>query len=42
MTAYGGWKAFAKAKPGDTIFVTTAAGPVGSSVLLGVLNAFVL
>ncbi|KLO12309.1 NAD-P-binding protein [Schizopora paradoxa] len=32
-TAYYGWKAYAKAKKGETIFVTTGAGPVGSMVI---------
>ncbi|KAJ8474584.1 hypothetical protein ONZ45_g15904 [Pleurotus djamor] len=32
QTAYLGWKAFAKPRPGETVFVTTGAGPVGSVV----------
>ncbi|KAJ3545571.1 hypothetical protein NMY22_g2384 [Coprinellus aureogranulatus] len=33
MTAYMGWKAHVKAKQGETIFVSTAAGAVGSLVV---------
>ncbi|KAI0045916.1 alcohol dehydrogenase [Auriscalpium vulgare] len=33
QTAYVGWKEFSKAKPGETAFVTTAAGAVGSFVI---------
>jgi len=33
QTAYIGWKLYAKAKKGETVFVTTAAGPVGSAVV---------
>ncbi|EIM83940.1 alcohol dehydrogenase [Stereum hirsutum FP-91666 SS1] len=33
QTAYIGWQEFAKAKKGETIFVTSAAGPVGSFVV---------
>ncbi|THH20465.1 hypothetical protein EW146_g910 [Bondarzewia mesenterica] len=32
-TAYMGWNEFAKAKKGETVFVTAAAGPVGSFVV---------
>jgi len=32
-TAYYGWKAYAKPKKGETLFVTTGAGPVGATVL---------
>ncbi|KIJ44441.1 hypothetical protein M422DRAFT_252040 [Sphaerobolus stellatus SS14] len=34
-TAYIGWKLYSKAEKvvGDTVFVSTAAGPVGSSLL---------
>ncbi|KAF4581546.1 hypothetical protein EYR40_009831 [Pleurotus pulmonarius] len=32
QTAYLGWKAYSKAKKGETVFVTTGAGPVGSIV----------
>ncbi|KAJ7663247.1 hypothetical protein DFH06DRAFT_1395374 [Mycena polygramma] len=32
-TAYAGWKEFSKAKKGETAFVTTGAGPVGSMVI---------
>ncbi|KAF9493528.1 NAD(P)-binding protein [Pleurotus eryngii] len=32
QTAYIGWKVFSKAKKGETVFVTTGAGPVGSIV----------
>ncbi|KAF9493534.1 NAD-P-binding protein [Pleurotus eryngii] len=32
QTAYLGWKIFSKAKKGETVFVTTGAGPVGSIV----------
>ncbi|KAJ7120718.1 hypothetical protein C8R43DRAFT_1034051, partial [Mycena crocata] len=32
-TAYMGWKEFSKAKKGETAFVTTGAGPVGSMVI---------
>lgn len=32
LTAYSGWKKFTKPKKGDTVFVTTAAGPVGAYV----------
>ncbi|EJD37237.1 alcohol dehydrogenase [Auricularia subglabra TFB-10046 SS5] len=32
-TAYYGWKEIAKAKKGETIYVSTAAGPVGSVVV---------
>lgn len=30
MTAYVGWKKYARFNKGDTVFVTTAAGPVGA------------
>ncbi|KAF7345141.1 NAD P-binding protein [Mycena sanguinolenta] len=33
LTAYCGWKEFSKAKKGETAFVTTGAGPVGSMVI---------
>ncbi|TCD60377.1 hypothetical protein EIP91_010258 [Steccherinum ochraceum] len=33
QTAYVGWRHFAKSKKGDTVFVTTAAGPVGATVV---------
>jgi len=33
LTAYAGWKKFAKFNKGDTVFVTTAAGPVGATVV---------
>ncbi|KIK63107.1 hypothetical protein GYMLUDRAFT_41420 [Collybiopsis luxurians FD-317 M1] len=33
QTAYYGWKAYSKAKAGETVFVSTAAGPVGSMVV---------
>ncbi|EIM82740.1 alcohol dehydrogenase [Stereum hirsutum FP-91666 SS1] len=33
QTAYFGWKEYSAAKKGDTVFVTSAAGPVGSLVL---------
>ncbi|KAI0056021.1 alcohol dehydrogenase [Artomyces pyxidatus] len=33
MTAYVGWKEYSNAKPGETVFVTTAAGAVGSLVV---------
>ncbi|KAJ3999475.1 hypothetical protein F5050DRAFT_1737935 [Lentinula boryana] len=33
QTSYYGWKEFAKAKAGEVVFVTTAAGPVGSIVV---------
>ncbi|KAJ6631871.1 alcohol dehydrogenase [Mycena sp. CBHHK59/15] len=33
MTAYMGWKEFSHAKAGETAFVTTGAGPVGSFVI---------
>ncbi|KIJ29059.1 hypothetical protein M422DRAFT_784418 [Sphaerobolus stellatus SS14] len=33
QTAYIGWKLYAQAKKGETVFVTTAAGPVGSNVV---------
>ncbi|TCD61390.1 hypothetical protein EIP91_008527 [Steccherinum ochraceum] len=33
LTAYAGWKQFAKPKKGSTVFVTTAAGPVGATVV---------
>lgn len=33
QTAYIGWKLFSKAKKGETVFVSTAAGPVGSAVV---------
>ncbi|KAJ3503202.1 hypothetical protein NLJ89_g8540 [Agrocybe chaxingu] len=33
MTAYMGWNAYARAKKGEVIFVTTGAGPVGSLVI---------
>ncbi|KAI9464798.1 alcohol dehydrogenase [Russula earlei] len=33
QTAYVGWKEFSKAKKGETVFVTAAAGGVGSIVL---------
>jgi len=32
-TAYMGWKEFSKAKKGETAFITTGAGPVGSMVI---------
>lgn len=32
-TAYFGWKEYANPKKGDTVFVTTGAGPVGSLVI---------
>ncbi|KAF8901370.1 alcohol dehydrogenase [Gymnopilus junonius] len=32
-TAYMGWKKFASPKKGETLFVTTGAGPVGSLVI---------
>ncbi|KAL0563372.1 hypothetical protein V5O48_018697 [Marasmius crinis-equi] len=32
-TAYYGWKAYAKAKAGEVIYVSTGAGPVGSFVI---------
>ncbi|KDR83259.1 hypothetical protein GALMADRAFT_239127 [Galerina marginata CBS 339.88] len=32
-TAYMGWKEFSSAKKGETVFVSTGAGPVGSLVL---------
>ncbi|KAH9914710.1 alcohol dehydrogenase [Fomitopsis serialis] len=32
-TAHHAWHEFAHAKPGDTVFVTSAAGPVGSTVV---------
>ncbi|KAJ7116215.1 alcohol dehydrogenase [Mycena crocata] len=32
-TAYMGWKEWSKAKKGETAFVTTGAGPVGSMVI---------
>ncbi|KAG9227210.1 hypothetical protein PLEOSDRAFT_1113387 [Pleurotus ostreatus PC15] len=32
QTSYLGWKACSKAKKGETVFVTTGAGPVGSIV----------
>ncbi|KAF8506256.1 NAD-P-binding protein [Gautieria morchelliformis] len=33
QTAYVGWKLFSKAKKGETVFVSTAGGPVGSAVV---------
>ncbi|KAJ3503200.1 hypothetical protein NLJ89_g8539 [Agrocybe chaxingu] len=33
MTAYIGWKEYARAKKGEVVFVTTGAGPVGSLVI---------
>ncbi|KAJ7710445.1 hypothetical protein B0H17DRAFT_1027083 [Mycena rosella] len=33
QTAYAGWKEYAHAKPGETAFITTGAGPVGSMVV---------
>ncbi|THH32260.1 hypothetical protein EUX98_g1939 [Antrodiella citrinella] len=33
QTAYCGWKKFAKFNKGDTFFITTAAGPVGATVV---------
>ncbi|KAF7324120.1 Zinc-type alcohol dehydrogenase-like protein PB24D3.08c [Mycena kentingensis (nom. inval.)] len=33
QTAYMGWKEFSKAKPGETAFITTGGGPVGSFVI---------
>ncbi|KAF8530096.1 NAD-P-binding protein [Hysterangium stoloniferum] len=33
QTAFIGWKEFSKAKKGETVFVTTAGGPVGSAVV---------
>lgn len=33
LTAYCGWKEFAFPKPGETVFVTAGAGPVGSTVI---------
>ncbi|KAF5377333.1 hypothetical protein D9757_008008 [Collybiopsis confluens] len=33
QTAYYGWKEYSKAKAGETVFVSTAAGPVGSMIL---------
>jgi len=33
QTAYIGWKLFSRAKKGETVFVTTAAGAVGSIVV---------
>ncbi|THH07343.1 hypothetical protein EW146_g9348 [Bondarzewia mesenterica] len=33
QTAYMGWNEFAKAKKGETVFVTAASGPVGSFVV---------
>ncbi|KAI0342029.1 NAD(P)-binding protein [Trametopsis cervina] len=33
QTAYTGWKEYASVKPGDVVFVSTAAGPVGSFVV---------
>ncbi|KAF9470780.1 NAD(P)-binding protein, partial [Pholiota conissans] len=32
-TAFMAWKEFSKAKPGETVFVSTGAGPVGSLVI---------
>ncbi|KAJ7210029.1 NAD-P-binding protein [Mycena pura] len=32
-TAYMGWKEFSRAKKGETAFITTGAGPVGSMVI---------
>lgn len=32
-TAYYGWKSYAKGKAGETVFVSTAAGPVGATVV---------
>ena len=33
QTAYYGWKEYANPQPGETVFVTSGAGPVGSSVI---------
>ncbi|KAJ7093537.1 alcohol dehydrogenase [Mycena epipterygia] len=33
QTAYMGWKEYSHAKKGETVFVTTGAGPVGSMVI---------
>ncbi|KAL0961288.1 hypothetical protein HGRIS_006248 [Hohenbuehelia grisea] len=33
MTSYAGWKEFSKAKKGETVFVSTGAGPVGATVV---------
>ncbi|KIJ28165.1 hypothetical protein M422DRAFT_784624 [Sphaerobolus stellatus SS14] len=33
QTAYIGWKLYSEAKKGETVFVSTAAGPVGSAVV---------
>jgi len=33
QTAYYGWREFSKAKKGETVFVTTGGGPVGSMVI---------
>ena len=33
LTGFAGWREFAKAKKGDTVFVSTAAGAVGSLVV---------
>ncbi|KAJ6502805.1 hypothetical protein C8R47DRAFT_1039299 [Mycena vitilis] len=33
QTAFGGWKEFSDAKPGEVVFVTTGAGGVGSMVI---------
>ncbi|VDB99985.1 unnamed protein product [Peniophora sp. CBMAI 1063] len=33
QTAYWGWKVYSKAKSGDTVFISTAAGAVGSLVV---------
>ncbi|KAF5350406.1 hypothetical protein D9758_012486 [Tetrapyrgos nigripes] len=33
QTAFYGWKEYSKAKKGETLFVSTAAGPVGSIIL---------
>ncbi|KAF8530097.1 NAD-P-binding protein [Hysterangium stoloniferum] len=33
QTAFLGWKEFSKAQKGETVFVTTAGGPVGSAVV---------
>ncbi|KAH8818829.1 alcohol dehydrogenase [Flagelloscypha sp. PMI_526] len=32
-TAYNGWREYARAKKGETIFISTGAGPVGSLVI---------
>ncbi|KIJ52621.1 hypothetical protein M422DRAFT_243405 [Sphaerobolus stellatus SS14] len=33
QTAYFGWKEYSKAKKGETLFVSSAAGPVGSIII---------